>query len=357
VQINSTHESASRTPSLDGFRAISIILVLIAHYFSILRYSNDQTYPPIWNLLQNLLDHGDFGVRCFFVLSGFLITSLLLKEEETYRSISLRQFYIRRVLRIIPIYYTYILFIWCVARQSLSHSSFLAAITFTMGINQSPASSWLLFHSWSLSIEEQFYLIWPAILRFAPKKNRIWIVVWGIVIVPVSRFTLLHFKQNLLVRFSSIGQGDAIMWGCMLALLWQRYPDLLKRIFAFRTNLIRFVCISGLFLSFLWDSNDSGTLLHDVIEPTMHCVFIGYLLLSYVLEKQGLGFRFLNHPMIRWIGVLSYSLYIWQQFFAPSTLAVSAWWRIFPQNICLVVVAGVISHYTIEKYFISLKPH
>ena len=142
-------------PSLDGLRAFSIVLVLIAHV--------SLQYP--W--LRRFVEHvGNYGVRIFFVISGFLITGLLLKELTKTGRISLKSFYIRRTLRIFPAFYVYVLTVVILAWAGiliLLPGDLLHAVTYTM--NYHMVRSWWLNHMWSLSVEEQFYLLWPTVLR------------------------------------------------------------------------------------------------------------------------------------------------------------------------------------------------
>src|SRR6202521_1564487 len=148
--VPSTMNPARRIPSLDGIRAVSILLVLLGH---------GAMTGGAPRLLTRFGHVGNIGVRCFFVLSGFLITTLLLKEVSATGTISLVKFYIRRSLRVLPASLALIgvlatLHLWGVIRLwpgDLSH-----ALTYTA--NYHLRRSWWLDHLWSLSVEEQFYI-------------------------------------------------------------------------------------------------------------------------------------------------------------------------------------------------------
>jgi peptidoglycan/LPS O-acetylase OafA/YrhL len=144
-----------RIPSLDGIRAVAVALVLACHY------GNDFGISDFFNV-------GDLGVRIFFVISGFLITSLLLKELKQAGSIDLKRFYFRRTLRIFPPFYFYLGAMLALSALGLCNLTFrgaLPAFTYTSNYwTEWNLSGFVTSHSWSLATEEQFYLIWPFVL-------------------------------------------------------------------------------------------------------------------------------------------------------------------------------------------------
>ena len=142
-------EKSSRIPSLDGLRAISIALVILSHLVYIEGFPLPKAIDPLW--FDRL---GPLGVRVFFVISGFLITSLLLQELETNKSINLGKFYFRRTLRIFPPYYFFILVMIILNKfnwVALSSKDIIHAFTYT--VNYYPERSWVIGHGWSLSVE------------------------------------------------------------------------------------------------------------------------------------------------------------------------------------------------------------
>ena len=143
-------------PGLNGMRAIAVTAVVWHH-----------SHPGIAELA--LTRRGFLGVDIFFVLSGFLITTLLLRERAEFGAISLRQFYVRRTLRIFPLYYAVLLALaayFTFARQASEREAFFAGLPFylTYTSNWFDASG-MMSITWSLSAEEQFYLLWPPLLR------------------------------------------------------------------------------------------------------------------------------------------------------------------------------------------------
>src|SRR5664280_2047254 len=150
-----------RIPSLDGLRAVSIIIVVWAHARASSRLLGLYAF---------------FGVQIFFVISGYLITSLLLREHERTGTINLRTFYYRRMLRIFPAAYVYILAVAIVFQPPLHYLAY--AFTYT-SCYAGPHGPWMLSHLWSLSVEEQFYLLWPfaLLLAFPSRKRILWVVM------------------------------------------------------------------------------------------------------------------------------------------------------------------------------------
>jgi peptidoglycan/LPS O-acetylase OafA/YrhL len=154
-----------RIPSLDGFRAIAILLVLFCHS----RLSKG--FPAG---LTDVARLSEVGVTVFFVISGFLITSLLVAEDAKNGRINLRNFYTRRILRIFPVYFLFVAFIMLwgnIEKLGITNNNLLHAFTFTVNFDQNP--NWFLGHFWSLGVEEQFYIFWPVILIVFRKRLKI----------------------------------------------------------------------------------------------------------------------------------------------------------------------------------------
>ena len=322
-----------RIPSLDGLRAISILLVLLAH-FSI-------------GLMAHL---GNFGVRMFFLISGFLITALLLKEYDRANCISLRNFYVRRILRIFPAFYAYMAVVFVLASFGLIRllpGDMLHALTYTM--NYHVVRSWYVNHIWSLSVEEQFYLLWPAVLVFAGIKKARRVAVVTILLVPVIRLIMyypLHASATALDRnFQAV--CDVLATGCLLAAVYNRLGAnaTYQRMQSWRAYLLiplTFIVLSGL--------------IFRLSEPLYYTLgqsignFGGILLLDYAVRApHSLLGKILNTRPLAAIGVLSYSIYLWQEMFVGE-LSIR-----YPINLILIAAASVASYYGIEKPFLKMR--
>jgi peptidoglycan/LPS O-acetylase OafA/YrhL len=210
----SAFRPASRVPSLDGLRALSIMLVLLSH-------AQGTRGFLVRSAFQYWGDLGHLGVRVFFVISGFLITGLLLREVETTGSISLKGFYLRRFFRIFPAYYAYIAVIALCAywhRVVLSKDDLLYALTYTM--NYHSARSWLVGHAWSLSVEEQFYLLWPAVVAFGRRRGALRVAAVAVLLAPILKMSTYYFlpswRPTMGESFQTV--ADTLAVGCLLAI-------------------------------------------------------------------------------------------------------------------------------------------
>lgn len=220
--------TADHLPSLDGLRAIAVLLVLWAHLSPL-----TPGYPE-WLLTARFLhDPGIQGVDLFFVLSGFLITRILLAEHERGRPV--RWFLLRRALRIFPIYYLLLAIVWLqrggddVPWCAVYLSNFWFA--FGGGVTS-------LSHTWSLCVEEHFYLLWPPIVAFgglAVARRALWFgilplalltIAWFVWIAP-SPHTELALRYGSPVRFLSLGAG------CLLACAEPTIRSALRRWLAY----------------------------------------------------------------------------------------------------------------------------
>ncbi|MBI5547376.1 MAG: acyltransferase [Deltaproteobacteria bacterium] len=163
AQHHAAFREAKFFPALDGLRAISILVVIWHHAGG--------------EGASGILARGFHGVSLFFAISGFLITTLLLREQDTKGQISLSRFYLRRTLRIFPLYYlvlgVYTVLVLVVERGSVAGQGFMANLpsflTYTSNwlVSRDAGARVIFYFAWSLATEEQFYLLWPSVVRFA----------------------------------------------------------------------------------------------------------------------------------------------------------------------------------------------
>ena len=322
-------------PSLDGLRAIAIGFLFIAHLSGTRGFLN-------WPFLYR---YGMFGVRVFFVISGFLITSILLNEIRKTGRISLPRFYFRRTMRLFPACYVLIAVTALLAMNGIVHlkrGDLLLAVTYTM--NYRFVREWPLGHLWSLAVEEQFYLLWPATLMLLGRTRSIRVLIGVLGIAPLIRLALPLLGQAAAFLIWS----DALASGCLLALLRQ---DLLRSAWYVRVLSSRwFVLVPAValaanavpFLKVSW-------LLCETIMNLAIAMSI-----DWSIRNPGTAVgRFLNWPATCFIGVLSYSLYLWQQPFLNR--ASQSLYCAFPVNVALAVATAMVSYLVVEAPLLRLR--
>jgi peptidoglycan/LPS O-acetylase OafA/YrhL len=333
--------SSSRIPSLDGLRALSIFLVMIGHFAS----SNGAPFQKSW--LTDAYAH--FGVCIFFIISGFLITTLLTRERKKTGTINLKQFYIRRAYRLLPVAYLYLIFITVVFHKYFTHQQMLVAFAYLSSYVKLP---WSLSHLWSLSVEEQFYFVWPMILTFgffSPKR----FAFITILLSPICRFVLTKKGMYYGAAFFLPSVADSLAFGCLLSLYqnelrqydrffrWKGFPA----IWAFALAIpVTFILPDQHHMRFFFLPQ---LLSHAAI--TVFNILIALCIQNAIVTQP----RIFNFRIVAWIGTLSYSLYIWEMPFAnPQT---HSWATTFPLNIVLAFLAAIVSYYAVESPFLKLR--
>ncbi|HVS90635.1 MAG TPA: acyltransferase [Mucilaginibacter sp.] len=339
-----TINKSKRLPSLDGFRAISIILVLIAHSrFSI-------GFPQQFS---SIAQQGAFGVNIFFVISGFLITYLLLREKEETGSISAKSFYIRRAFRIIPVYCLNILFVLVMSLLvsiDVNRANFIRAITFTS--NFDTRNSMVFLHYWSLSVEEQFYLFWPAILIFFGRYIKPIVIVF-VLYACIARVISYKFPGHdgaFLAPFFT--NSDSIFIGAFGGIIFFENPSITK-LTIFRSYLAQVVVIGIIVLFKYFVSHGMFGKISLPFSNTIAGLGVLFLILCYIEPSESPVYRMLNSRMMVHIGILSYSLYIWQEFFFVEKF--NNIFFTFPYNLVLIYMVSAASYYLWEKPFLKLK--
>jgi len=334
-----------RIPSLDGLRAISIVMVLFGHLAGTRGF-------PVTAVAGNLLGLGELGVHVFFVISGYLITRLLIDELDQHGRISLRHFYFRRTMRIFPPYYAYlgVVFLLSVAGVlQLAPHDLVHGLTYTS--NYYPGRSWFLGHTWSLSVEEQFYLLWPAIIVLAGRRRAVVFAALTVLLVPIIRLGSWE-----LMRWSGDGIGhrfetvaDAIAIGCLLAGI---RPWLHRSVVYLRALASPLFVAVPLFVV-------AVNLLHD--HPVVYftaALFIVNIGVAACVDwcvtfSEGRVGRLLNAAPVVFVGMMSYSLYLWQQIFLNRASATE--FSRFPLNLTLAIAAALGSYYLVERPSLRLR--
>lgn len=302
--------ATSRLPSLDGLRAFSIALVICCHLSRLLTHRGVTVRG-----LGLLAQWGPVGVTVFFVISGFLITTLLIQERERTGRIDLKAFYLRRAFRILPAYWAFLLVILgcgLAGVVALSPSAFVRALGFTT--DYANADVWVLGHTWSLSVEEQFYLLWPLLLLVLAHRRAARLAGFLILATPLVRLATWVWAPEArgAIQFMLHTRVDALMFGGLAAIVRARAPDhpLLRLARSPRLALasaLYLVLGSGLGVHLL------GAGFFAVVDLSLTPLAACAVLLYAIAAPETRAGRVLNHRLVARVGVLSYSLYLWQQ--------------------------------------------
>lgn len=280
-------------PGLDGLRAFAISLVMLAH-------ADFQ-----------LFENGGVGVPVFFALSGFLITTLLLEEYQKYGRIFFKAFYIRRTLRLFPALYA---MLFCTLLYGLVVNSEMLDLIVSEIISAglyvyNIAWIWeiehlMLYHTWSLGVEEQFYLIWPGLLFVFIKWNtldRASIILLALILLLfANNFGMLSNSRIIAIIHSVI--NESIFLGCLVAIL--RWRGLLK----FKIPIVvAFISVLAIFMIGMLPQKFFGT-----IQPKSLASIFTVIIILFLIErpKDFLSQIFTNRVSILF-GKISYGLYLW----------------------------------------------
>lgn len=337
--------ASRKLPGLDGFRMIAVMAVVLAHsgvgsFFS-----------------------ARHGVAGFFVLSGFLITWLLLKEYEKYGRISLRDFYMRRSLRIFPAYYAFLFasISWDLFRGNDDIKDvILPGLFYLMNYHNALEghSSSSLAHLWSLAIEEQFYLLWPMAFMFLIKRGRNFVIGFLVtvsVMVMAWRtysFSVLDFGTSYAYNAFDT-RFDNLAIGCAMAFLLEKKRCLELADLVSSRFWMPLITLGLLTLSRQVPGSDYA------YGPafTLDALLLAVLLLQLMRLSQGRFWAWLNHPVAVYLGLVSYPIYLWHMWgiqagnklnFLPESLQLVA-------GILISCAFAALSYHLLEKRFLSLK--
>lgn len=362
------HQQLRRLPSLDGWRAVSIGLVLLSH--SSLMVS----FPDEWKKPFAQLFDGNLGVRFFFLISGFLITWLMIKERQLCGVVDLKLFYCRRALRILPVCFAYlgVVGILSVATPfGQSRAVWLSNITFTTNFmldRNWHGVPWPSIHLWSLAIEEQFYLIWPLVFGAIRILGtwRFWIqlVVAALVVAPVSRFISIYelYDRTWMWLFSPasfLNYFDSIAYGCVCAFLVATKQEAVCKIVRDYKVWVLLVCLAAILIPHVLRHYKAFKMFVVALGPTLQALGFAGLLVQSVFLPGWSFYRALNWPVACYIGTLSFSIYIWQQLFCSSPeifgLAGDSVLMLFPAGWLFAGLAALLSYHFVERPVMNLR--
>jgi len=350
---NQSSENKQRINGLDGLRGISILGVLLSHS-AICAYPHELPNNfYLYQFVRVLFSCGSLGVTLFFVISGFLIHHLLIREYQKTGTISISAFFLRRSLRILPAYLIFLLAVfslYLLHYVEMSHWDWISVVTYT--VNFRPGLPWDVAHLWSLSIEEQYYLVWPWLPFVFGIRGSFIINVVTLLCLPILRWTSNHFEWGLAETAAPMS-FDAILFGCLLAhfVTTNSIPRFLQSLYRWRRWLIGLAIVCTFSISRL--AYLTGEF--KCLVPTICAIFLTYIVFVVQANSHQKKTGFLNNRFLIRLGVISYGVYLWQQLFTNPVQ--QTWWNGFPVGIILAILASMLSYVFIEKPFLRLKEH
>jgi peptidoglycan/LPS O-acetylase OafA/YrhL len=342
-----------RISSLDGLRGAAVLLVIAAHFTA-------GTIKPtgiVGAALTPIESAGDFGVELFFALSGYLITTILLKERLRTGTVDLRKFYLRRALRIWPAYYVYLAAVLVLTLLGVIHVTgweFASAGLFIWDYARN-VPTWFLAHTWSLAIEEQFYVLWSAALLWLKPRVALCIAVIAFLAVPVGRYvTYRHSDQVTAPTIFHMfhARCDSLLVGAVIALAvvvmpaaWERVRRTVARLHLWAPALV--VVFASESLTRLLGGSWQLTFGLSIENLAVAALLITALSAGHPVA------RMLSWRPLRLVGVVSFSLYLWQQLFAagdPDPIVSNP----VVALLCMLS-AAIASHVLVERPLLRVK--
>ena len=318
----------NRDPAIDGLRACAALGVVVAHAVTY-RFAS-LTFPDIHYLRRIADPLAQTSVQIFFVISGYIITTLLLKEESQQGRFSLASFYIRRACRIIPplvMLYVGLLVLDTLGVIALNPRSLLFSATFTCNLGVADCEWWVA-HTWSLAVEEQFYLCWPLVLMFVRKRTAV--IVGAFVAISIAFLIAPLTWHSNFVSFACIAMGAMIASS-------GRPLNLIRR------NANGFVWLLAMALLSFGPLYLPAKPMQAMVPPIIaYVIFAGR---EIKLVRTVLALR-----VLQVVGFGSYSLYLWQQVFLARSSAYST----SPPPLWLLPVVVAASVVLVEQPFIRV---
>lgn len=346
-------------PALDGLRGLCCLLVIFYHmfYFAISQYLH-----LIW-----------ISIDIFFVLSGFLITNILLNTPLNKKSIKI--FYFKRALRVFPLYYlVLIIFLIIFPLFNIGYLSFKYYVDNQLWfwfflqnwlLTFKPTNQSGLVHLWSIAVEEQFYLLWPLIILVFKKPSKLLFIIGGLLIaVLITRFFLWNIKSETIAygNLYSFTRIDGICVGCIVAILKKMKPEFLNK------NIAIIVILTALLnFAFYFLNKNNSMPYFGIAGFFTFSVVVGLLVDEIARNSNSIFTIFFNISFLKFIGKISYGTYIFhlpiyiilrpviEQWsdnnigFMPSAYFTSSILTLFS------FVVGYLSYKYFEKYFMGLK--
>lgn len=358
---------------LDLFRFIAAFMVIIAHgyeawvgYFGVPGFmsNNDyKTFNPIGGYLNIAIHNLPFGVDIFFMISGFLITYILLAEKESSGTIDLKKFYIRRILRIWPLYYFLIaitpFLIWQLGEKP---PHYLSTLLLYNNFHAITTQQWIypFAHFWSICVEEHFYLFWPLLLVLVPMK-RLPVFFFSVIFVSICfRFYtgVTNSSAWYIIYLHTLSRMDVLAMGALAA-----YYQYFKGFSVFPDRAIRWMLYMIFIVMIFYDPITAWDNLYLMcFKKYFYCAIAGMAMINYQFNPEA-SRLFKKRNMLYYFGKISYGIYMYGNILL-LVIVKKIMWKFHLDNmylfmffvVSLSLLIPVISYELFEKQILKLKP-
>jgi len=353
-------------PNLDVLRCVCAFMVVLAHsYEGFCSWIGSplSAFPLIDTKIRLFISNLSIGVDVFFVISGFLITYLLLNEKHCSGNVHIGKFIIRRSLRIWPLYFFAIFFGFVlISFSNRPAPNYLANLFFLNNFNAIQIDGWQFpfAHFWSICVEEHFYIIWPIVLYFTSIKNVPFITVFLIGISILSRWYFVEFSTNLQMnlRVNTLARIDEILIGALVA--WVHFKKPIINNIDTKTRLLVYVIL--ITLLFVDGYNNWGTSIFDVFyKKYIYLGLIVFWMSNYLFNPEAF-FNFKNKNFVHYLGKVSFGIYIYHNMLIDPFISkfvyrfsIKSFWVYELGYLVLVIGVSILSYELFEKYFLRLK--
>jgi peptidoglycan/LPS O-acetylase OafA/YrhL len=346
---------------LNGIRAIAAIGVMLSHINITLERHNIHNVSMFGftNGIANGWSLGEQGVTMFFVLSGFIITYLLSMEQNKKGTINQKHFYIRRVLRIWPLYYLYLFLAFMVFYFTISKSpdfTILSLYLFLLA-NVPYILEKTFFYCgqlWSIAVEEQFYLFWPFLFRKKLNLEKI-LILLIIVFVALRFFLWIFFPFKFLTILFTVNRFDCMMFGGLIAIYYSQKRSIINLITSLPVQLFAWLVIAVHFLNF--------EIVNSIISMELVTLATAFIICGQISGRNKI--INLENSVLNFLGKYSYGIYIYH----PIVIYLGSKNNLFitidsdiTRTLCIVllttfstILIAYVSYELIEKRFIKLK--
>lgn len=355
-------------PNLNGLRFIAAFLVIIHHIEQIKSISKIENY---WGTIPFIGIIGKLGVVLFFVLSGFLITYLLLSEEQAFKKISIGKFYMRRILRIWPLYFLIIILAFFVLPNveifilpgygkdviysNLFWKLLLYVIFFPNLVLSLLGVVPYASHTWSIGTEEQFYLVWPVLIKYIKKYRTLLMFVIIISYLAIKFFLRSSFANDIpynneIRSFWNSFPIDCMAIGGLYSILLFQKSKLLKYVlrndlFYFSICLVTFLIINAVYIPY--------------IHYEFYSVFFGLIILNFSANNK-IKIS-LENKILNYLGNISYGLYMYHPIgiviaiYISTSTDFSTNWLLYPLSLIITIIIAGLSYKYYESFFLKFK--